>query len=210
MCVQKTPTLSVINAYFFQTLQGYIHYKYRKIKKNLFGNLPERIVELGPGVGTNLRYFKPGTTVLAVEPNQGMHSLLKKNSQKHSVNVELMDLHAEKLPFADSSVDAVVCSWVLCTVDHPDQVLEEVKRVLKVGGKFVFVEHVAAEHGSVIAWIQNSVLKPWKWFFEGCQLNRDTYQSLIKANFSSLIIERRSMPTIFLPIRPHVYGTAIK
>lgn len=210
MCVQKTSALSLVNAYFFQSLQGYIHYKYRKIKRNLFENMPEKIVELGPGVGSNLRYFKPGTTLLAVEPNKTVHSLLKKNSEKYSVHVELMNLSAEKLPFADSSVDAVVCSLVLCTVEKPEQVLKEIQRVLKKGGRFVFLEHVAAEQGSWIEWIQKIVYKPWRWFFEGCHLNRDTYQTLQNANFSSLQIEKRSLPMIFLPIRPHVYGFAIK
>ncbi|PJZ55681.1 class I SAM-dependent methyltransferase [Leptospira barantonii] len=210
MCVQKTPTLSLVNAYFFQTMQGYLHYKYRSIKRKLFENLPDKIVELGPGVGSNLRYFKPGTTLLAVEPNAGMHSLLKKNSEKYSVKIELVNLSAEKLPFADSSVDAVVCSLVLCTVEKPDQVLKEIKRVLKAGGKFVFLEHVAAEHGSWIEWIQKIVFKPWLWFFEGCRLNRDTYQTLQNAEFSNLKIERSSLSTIFLPIRPHIYGIATK
>ncbi|RHX86965.1 class I SAM-dependent methyltransferase [Leptospira stimsonii] len=210
MCVQKTPTLSFVNAYFFQTLQGYLHYKYRKIKRILFEDLPDTVVELGPGVGSNLRYFKPGTKLLAVEPNEGMHSLLKKNSEKYSIKMELMNLSAEKLPFPDSSVDAVVCSLVLCTVEKPDQVLKEIKRVLKKGGKFVFLEHVAAEHGSWIEWIQKIVFRPWLWFFEGCRLNRDTQGTLENANFSSLKLEKRSLPTIFLPIRPHVYGIAIK
>ncbi|TGL82079.1 class I SAM-dependent methyltransferase [Leptospira yasudae] len=210
MCVQKTPTLSIVNARIFQILQNYIHYKYRKIKRDLFEELPDTLVELGPGVGSNLRYFRPGTTLLAIEPNVGMHSLLKKNAETYSVKLELMNLSAEKLPFSDSSVDAVVCSWVLCTVEKPDQVLKEVKRVLKPGGKFVFLEHVAAERGSFLEWIQKIVLKHWKWLFEGCHLNRDTSQTLHNAGFSSLTIETISIPTFFLPIRPHIYGTAIK
>ncbi|AOP33208.1 hypothetical protein A0128_04675 [Leptospira tipperaryensis] len=187
-----------------------MHFKYRRIKRILFEDLPDTVVELGPGVGSNLRYFKPGTTLLAVEPNEGMHPLLKKNSEKYSIKTELMNLSAEKLPFSDSSVDAVVCSLVLCTVEKPDQVLKEIKRVLKKGGKFVFLEHVAAEHGSWIQWIQKTVFRPWLWFFEGCHLNRDTYHTLQSANFSSLKIEKHSLSTIFLPIRPHVYGIAIK
>ncbi|MBM9499066.1 class I SAM-dependent methyltransferase [Leptospira sp. 201903071] len=210
MCVRKISTLSIVNAYFFQTLQGYMHYKYRKIKRILFEDLPDTVVELGPGVGSNLRYFKPGTTLLAIEPNEGMHSLLKTNSEKYSIKTEMMNLSAEKLPFSDSSVDAVVCSLVLCTVDKPDQVLKEIKRVLKTGGKFVFLEHVAAEPGSWIEWIQRIVFRPWLWFFEGCHLNRDTDRLLQSANFSNLKIEKNSIPTIFLPIRPHVYGIAIK
>ncbi|MBM9579011.1 class I SAM-dependent methyltransferase [Leptospira sp. 201903070] len=210
MCVQNASTLSLVNAYFFQILQGYMHYQYRMIKKNLFEDLPDTIVELGPGVGSNLRYFKPGTTLLAVEPNEGMHSLLKKNSEKYSIKTELMNLSAEKLPFPDSSVDAVVCSLVLCSVVEPDQVLKEIRRVLKPGGRFVFLEHVAAEHGSWIYWIQRIVFRPWLWFFEGCHLTRDTHQTLRSANFSNLKIEERSLPTVFLPIRPHVYGIAIK
>ncbi|TGM58317.1 class I SAM-dependent methyltransferase [Leptospira adleri] len=210
MCVQKTPTLSFVNAYFFQTLQGYMHYKYRRIKRILFEDLPDTIVELGPGVGSNLRYFNPGTTLLAVEPNEGMHSLLKKNSERYSIHTKLMNLSAEKLPFPDSSVDAVVCSLVLCTVEKPDQVLKEIKRVLRVGGRLIFLEHVAAKQGSWIERIQRIVFRPWLWFFEGCHLNRDTDQTLRNADFSSLKIERLTLPTIFLPIRPHIYGTAIK
>lgn len=187
-----------------------MHYKYRNIKYNIYANLPNTIVELGPGVGSNMRYYKQNTTLLAIEPNLGMHHLLQKSAQKYKVNLEILNLYADKLPFANSTIDTIVCSLVLCTVEDPILVLNEIKRVLKPGGKFIFLEHVEANKGTLLKWIQDKLHYPWHWFFEGCNLNRDTYNTLIDAGFSNLKIEKLSLKTIFFPIRPHIYGIASK
>ncbi|TGM34003.1 class I SAM-dependent methyltransferase [Leptospira biflexa] len=210
MCSQKIQTLSLVNAYFFQFLQSYMHFKYRKIKNEIFGDLPKFIVELGPGVGSNLRYYKPYTTLLAIEPNQGMHRLLRKNSMRYKINLEILNLYADQLPFSDSSINTIVCSLVLCTVDNPVHVLNEVMRVLKPGGQFIFLEHVEAKKGSILERIQKIIHKPWFWFFEGCNLNRNTFQSIHSAGFSKVKMEKLSLNTIFFPIRPHIYGIAVK
>jgi SAM-dependent methyltransferase len=86
----------------------------------------------------------------------------------------LVKTSAEALPFPDSSVDEVICSLVLCTVDDPTATIAEVLLVLRPGGTFRFVEHVAAHPTSPRRWIQSAIAKPWSWLYEDCQLCRDT------------------------------------
>ena len=127
-------------------------------KRRLLVDLPGTVVELGSGVGANLRYLTPGSTLVAVEPNPAMHARLRRAARRRGVVLDLHPVPAERTGLADASADAVISSLVLCSVTDPAQVLAEVRRVLRPGGRFVFVEHVAAPHGTVLRRLQRSVL----------------------------------------------------
>jgi len=204
------PVRDRINAWFLHALDDYAHRKYRLVKREQFGGLPRRILEIGAGDGANFRYLTPGTHVVALEPNVRMHTYLREAARQHRVTVDVRVGVAERIPLPDASVEAVISSLVLCTVADPEQALAEVRRVLQPGGRFWCVEHVAAPTGTALARIQRWVQRPWRWLFEGCETQRDITQLLRTAGFASVEIRPFTLRTALLPIRPQIAAVALK
>jgi SAM-dependent methyltransferase len=178
------PIRGRLNAWFFAALDGYMHWKYRKIKSRLFQQVPATVVELGSGAGANLRYLPRGTRLIAIEPNVRMHPALRRRAAEQGIELDLRGLRGEELDLATGSVDFVFSSLVLCSVESPEQVIAEVRRVLRPGGRFACVEHVVAPEGSTVCAVQRLIRRPWKWLFEGCELCRDTGATLRSSGFS--------------------------
>lgn len=208
--VAQNPFRSRVNAGFFHLMDGYMHRKYAELKSRCFADLPRVVVEIGAGAGANLRYFRRGTRVIAVEPNLHMHSMLAERAAQNALQLEILPGGAESLAIPDASVDAVVASLVLCTVPDPVGVVREVLRVLRPGGRFICIEHVAAPAGGAIAFLQRAVQRPWRWFFEGCHTHRDTETVLSEAGFSTVSIDRFTWRSIFLPVRPQISAICVK
>ena len=125
---------------------------------------------LGPGIGANFRYVRPGTTVVAVEPNPYMHRSLRLAAERHQIELEIRDVVGERIDLPDASADAVISSLVLCSVANPSRVVSEVRRVLRAGGRYSYLEHVAT--GTFTRRVQHAVGRPWAWVFEGCSCER--------------------------------------
>jgi SAM-dependent methyltransferase len=172
-----------------------------KERARLLSGLEGRVLEIGAGTGLNVPHYGPRADVVYTEPDPHMARRLRGRG------VEVVEAGAESLPFADASFDAVVSTLVLCTVPDVPATLAEVRRVLKPGGKLVFVEHVRAEPGSSLERWQNRLHGPWKAFACGCHCNRDLLSSLTAAGFEADVDrhEWRFMPRI---VRPVVSGSA--
>lgn len=199
-----TLATSRINALIFRVLDGYMHWTYRDKKRSLFADLPDTVVELGAGVGANFRYLRPETRVIAYEPNEHMHAGLRRAARENGVELDLRPVGAERLDLEDASVDAVICSLVLCTVPHPERVLAEVRRVLRPGGTFACIEHVAAPEGSLVRAIQEVTFRPWRAIFEGCHNHRETAETIKDAGFADVDVERFAWRGPFIPVRPQI------
>ncbi|WP_437399099.1 class I SAM-dependent methyltransferase [Flagellimonas lutimaris] len=202
--------LGPINSWMFKMLSGYMDYLFGNSKRELFKNHPQTVVEIGPGAGANMRYLKKGTRLIAIEPNVHMHKNLKKSADKYGIELEIKTLVGESIDLPSNSYDFVICTLVLCSVADPSQCIDQIKRILKPSGKFVFIEHVKANENTMLAYIQNLIHKPWHWFFEGCNTNRDTKVLLERAGFNSLHIESYHLYSPFIPITPQIKGKAIK
>ncbi|WP_411032129.1 class I SAM-dependent methyltransferase [Spongiimicrobium sp. 3-5] len=202
--------LGPLNSWMFKVLSGYMNYLFGKSKRALFKDHPETVVEIGPGAGANIRYLRRGTKLIAVEPNVHMHANLKKCADKYGIRLEIKTLMGEFIDLPDNSCDFVISTLVLCTVQHPSKCVDQIKRILKPSGSFVFIEHVKAKDNSILAFIQKITHKPWHWFFEGCNTNRDTKTLLELAGFSSLKLEKYNSYSPFVPIIPQIRGRAIK
>ena len=126
----------------YTVCSGYIDWHLNQQKVLVYKDLPDTIVELGSGVGANLRYLRSGTKVIAIEPNPYMQAPLRRAAAKRGIDLELRDVTGEKIDLPDASADAVISSLVLCTVDNPAQVVAEVRRILRPGGKSCFAEQV--------------------------------------------------------------------
>lgn len=183
---------------------------YGERKRKLLAGHPQTIVEIGAAYGANFRYLRTGTKVIVIEPNESYNRLLQKRAERYDIEIEIHNSGAEVIGLTSNSVEMVLSSLVLCTVDSPDQVLSEIKRILKKEGQFVFVEHVKANHRSWICWIQNFVKKPWRWVFDGCHVTRNTGKRIRETSFSRVKIEKFNSKTLFVPIIPHVSGIAVK
>lgn len=202
--------LGPINSWIFKVLSGYMNYLFGKTKRALFNNHPETVVEIGPGAGANMRYLRRGTRLIAIEPNLHMHDNLKKAADKYGIHLEIKTVMGEHIDLPNDSCDFVVSTLVLCTVSDPKKCVDQIKRILKPSGVFVFIEHVKAKENSILNVLQKLIHKPWHWFFEGCHTNRDTVSLLKLTGFSSLEIEEYNLYSPFVPIIPQIRGKAIK
>lgn len=177
-------------------------------KRRLLTPLRGDVLEIGPGSGVNFEYFAPDTRWMGIEPNPYMTPYLQESAAKQGRTIDLRAGYTEALPVESESMDAVVSTLVLCSVKDMQRSLAEIRRVLKPGGKYVFIEHVAAPTGSGLRWRQNTIRPLWSFFADGCQPNREIWQELAAAGFHDLEIEHFA---IQVPIvRPHIAGFAIK
>jgi ubiquinone/menaquinone biosynthesis C-methylase UbiE len=175
-------------------------------KRRLFSGLQGRVLEIGPGTGVNFRHLPPGIDWIGVEPNPHMRPFLDRKAAEHGHQATVLEASAEEIPLDDASIDAVVGTLVLCSVPDVTRVLQEVKRVLKPGGEFRFIEHVRAPEGSFHAAWQRTVKPVWKVVACGCHCDRTPWEDLQRAGFAHLEFERFSLP--FPVVRPHIAGRA--
>jgi ubiquinone/menaquinone biosynthesis C-methylase UbiE len=144
---------------YFAWLMSLLSDRYESLvtgrKQPLLSKLRGTIVEIGAGTGANARYLPQGTRWIAIEPNVYMHERLRRRAASHSLHLEIQATPGERLSgINESSIDAVIGTLVLCSVADPAICLSEIRRILKPGGLFVFLEHVAAAHGSLLRTLQ--------------------------------------------------------
>jgi ubiquinone/menaquinone biosynthesis C-methylase UbiE len=166
-----------------------------------------RVVELGAGTGLNLRHYPRGLDALVlVEPDPAMRRRLARRVRRERKDAQILDAGAERLPLADHTVDTVVATFVLCTVDDPQRALSEIHRVLRPGGELLFVEHVRARSARLARW-QDRLSEPWRRFACGCRCNRATIEEMRACGFEVDVAEAswRAMPPI---VRPLAIGRA--
>jgi ubiquinone/menaquinone biosynthesis C-methylase UbiE len=135
-----------------------------------------------------------------------MRKRLERRVRRDGTAAQVIDAGAERLPLGDHSIDTVVSTLVLCTVDDPDAALGEIMRVLRPGGQLLFIEHVRSE-SRVLARLQDRLARPWSAFAAGCRCNRAT-STVIGASGFELELRKakwRAMPPI---IRPLIVGSA--
>jgi SAM-dependent methyltransferase len=202
------PGRGAFNAAFFSVMGPYIERNVREHKQRVYAELPDTVVELGAGVGANLRYLRPGSTLVAIEPNVPMHRRLRLAALRRGVHLDLRDTLAERTELPSASADSVISSLVLCTVTNPADVLAEIRRILRPGGTFRFVEHVAASAGTPTRRLQRAFRRPWAWTFEGCSCERDLAGLLREAGFARVDIEPYRLHTPFVPFNTQIAGIA--
>jgi SAM-dependent methyltransferase len=135
---------------------------------------------------------------------------LRLASNGGEVRVELSDAAAGALPFSDGEFDAVVSTLVLCSVADPPRALEEIHRVLKPGGRLVFIEHVAAQDGSSRLRWQRRLEPLWKRVMGNCHLTRDTEAAIRAAGFALGEVQRESLRKAMPIVRPSIRGVATR
>lgn len=174
----------------------------RRLRRTLLRDAQGRVVEIGAGTGLNVAHYPDAVDeLLLTEPEAGMRRKLARRLERHRRAAHIHDAPAERLPLADASVDTVIATLVLCTVDDPEGALREVARVLRPNGQLLFIEHVRAS-SRFLAACQDKLVRPWRGFAGGCVCNRPTLDLLRACGFTVEAADAvwRGMPAIVHPL----------
>lgn len=167
-------------------------------------------LEIGLGTGLNLPCYPAHVrTITAVDPNAGMHRLARRRAEQTGVAVDQRVLGGEQLPFADASFDCVVSTFTLCSIDEVGRALGEVYRVLRPGGRFLFLEHGLSPEPGVRKWQRRLNWLEMR-LADGCRLDRNIKELIAAQPFVS--VEAAESYLEKTP-RTHGYlyrGTAVK
>lgn len=139
------------------------------------------VLEIGFGTGLNLPFYQQVNTLYALEPNPDIYHLAAQRVHETPFEVQHIQARAEKLPFADRSLDHIVSTWTLCSIANLELALDEVYRVLKAGGTLHLVEHVLHNDNRTIQRLQNLLTPIQKRAADGCHLNRNIERAIIDA-----------------------------
>jgi ubiquinone/menaquinone biosynthesis C-methylase UbiE len=177
-------------------------------RRELLSRAHGDVLEIGAGTGANIAHYPSAVRRLVLaEPNAGMRARLKRKMGKRS-DVTVIDATAEAIPLPDKAFDVVVSTLVLCSVDSPGRSLAEVWRLLRPGGQFLFLEHVAAEgRPERLRW--QRLLEPaWRCMAGNCHLTRNTAGAIAEMGFHVSDVRRESIRRVAGVVRPSIRGVA--
>jgi ubiquinone/menaquinone biosynthesis C-methylase UbiE len=172
------------------------------VRSEVLSGAHGRLLIVGSGPGHDLDHLPPAvTSVVAVEPSPSMRAASRPRigaARARGIEVELVDAVGEHLPLPDDSVDSVLFSYVLCSVESMEQVLAETRRVLHPGGTVCVLEHVRAEPGTWTDRLQRavSVGGMWPFLMGGCHCRRDTRAALADAGFHVESLAERTLVNV--------------
>lgn len=185
----------------------------REMRGELLAGARGRTLELGAGTGLNLEHYPPAVDELVLtEPDPYMARKLRARIASEGGRgraVEVVESGAEALPFDDASFDSVVSTLVLCSVDQPERVLDEAARVLRPGGRLLFLEHVRSDDPRLARW-QDRLERPWGFVGAGCHPNRPTPQTLASSGLEVESLEHGRLPKAPPIVRPLIRGIAVR
>ncbi|HEX3911378.1 MAG TPA: class I SAM-dependent methyltransferase [Solirubrobacteraceae bacterium] len=179
----------------------------RARRGELLANARGLTLEIGSGTGLSLPHYpRQLDRLVLAEPDPAMRARLERQAKRLRPEASVIDAPAERLPFADGTVDTVVSMLVLCTVDAPELALREIARVLAPDGQLLFIEHIRAA-SRVRAFLQERLAAPWRTFANGCRCDQETVMMMAACGFQLDVSEAawRGMPAI---VKPLVYGCA--
>jgi ubiquinone/menaquinone biosynthesis C-methylase UbiE len=176
----------------------------RTRRRALLAGAHGRVLEIGAGTGLNIDHYPAAVDELVLtEPEPGMCWRLQQRAAASGRDATVVQAGAEDLPFPDGSFDAVVSTMVLCTVPDPAAAMAEIRRLLRPGGRLLFIEHVRADDEPRLARWQDRLEAPWRAFGEGCRCNQPTLRLLDEAGLRPTRLGHdrwRGMPRIVAPL----------
>lgn len=200
--------------WIFPRLLDWASGKMDRERTELIAQARGQVLELGSGTGANFRFYSDSLdTLWALEPESPVMVRAEHARQQIPVaqagKIHLICGDGHHLPFADNTLDTVICCLVLCTVPDPERMLAEVHRVLKPEGQLLVFEHVAANSDSprLQDW-QNRLNPIWRTFACGCELNRPTRKTIERAGFRFERIRDERHPDYPRIVSPIILGVA--
>jgi SAM-dependent methyltransferase len=174
------------------------------------------VLELGAGTGEGFKHYSPNrqkgpsvTGVVAIDPDPTMVRTASRRRHEVPVLLHLVQGRGEALPFRDGAFDTVVATLVLCSVDDPVRSLSELRRVLRPGGRLLFLEHVRAAAPRLARW-QDRLEGLWGAFAGGCHPNRPTLETICEAGFEIRNVEHFDLKPGVPIVHPHIQGSAVR
>jgi ubiquinone/menaquinone biosynthesis C-methylase UbiE len=157
----------------------------RKQREKIVPRASGDVLELGIGSGLNLPHYdrKKVRRIWGLDPSEGMRKLAARRASESGLDVELIGLDDDAIPLDDHSVDSVLVTFTLCTIPDVGAALEEVRRVMKPGGRLYYCEHGQAPDENVQRW-QRRLNGPWQRISGGCNMDRDIPSLLTGAGFT--------------------------
>jgi ubiquinone/menaquinone biosynthesis C-methylase UbiE len=182
----------------------------REMRREALAEAHGRTIDIGAGTGLNVGLYPPTVSELVLaEPDPHMLKKLRTKLVDSGREAEVVQASAKRLPFEDDSFDTAVFTLVLCTVPDPKAALAEAARILRPGGKLIFVEHVRSEDPGLARW-QDRLEKPWRFLGDGCHCNRDTVATIEASPFELSHVEKDQLPKAPPLVRPLVRGSAVQ
>jgi ubiquinone/menaquinone biosynthesis C-methylase UbiE len=195
-------------ALYDRSLKGTEEAGLREMRRETLSEARGRTIDIGAGTGANLGLYPQTVTELVLsEPDKYMVRRLRHRLAETDQRVQLIEAPAARLPFEDASFDTAVFTLVLCTVPDPEAALAEVARLLRPGGRMLFLEHVRAEDAGLARW-QDRLERPWRFFGDGCHCNRDTVATIEASPLTLERVERGRLPKAPPLVRPMARGSA--
>lgn len=172
-----------------------------ELRRDLLSEVQGQILEIGFGTGLNLEYYPPSISkITVIDNNPGMRRRAQKRLRSLKIKVDYQLLSGERLPFPAEAFDSVVSTFTLCSIKNVFQALSEVRRILKPGGKFYFLEHGKSKDPKVVR-LQNWLTPLQKRLADGCHLNRNIEEFIKEASLKII-----SCKTFYLPDTPKFAG----
>jgi ubiquinone/menaquinone biosynthesis C-methylase UbiE len=179
----------------------------RALRQGLLADATGSVLELGAGTGMNLLHYDGNVDSLVVtEPEPAMLRRLQRKAREQAPLAKVLRAPAEDLPFEDDTFDTVVSTLVLCGVDDQERALREARRVLRPGGRLLFMEHVRSDDPAYarfqdrMNWLNRLVVH--------CDCNRPTLTTIEGAGFHVERLERTMLPKAPKFVRPLIVGSA--
>lgn len=172
-----------------------------KHRQKLLSQVDGDVLEVGFGTGLNLPFYPAHVRgITTVDPNAGMHRLAQRRVRKSGIKIDQRILSGERLPFVDNRFDCAVSTFTLCSIANVGQALSELYRVLKPGGRFLFLEHGLSQEPSVQKWQRRLNWLEMR-LADGCHLDRNMKALVAARPFSSVEIEE-----FYLEKTPRTHG----
>jgi ubiquinone/menaquinone biosynthesis C-methylase UbiE len=163
-------------------------------RERVIGAAEGRVLEIGVGSGRNLPFYRPPVReVLALEPAPRLVAMARSASRATVMPVRFVEASAEAIPLDQHSVDTIVTTWTLCSIPQAATALADMRRVVRPGGKLLFVEHGLAPDEGVRRW-QDRLTPAWRRISGGCHLNRPIRSMIEGAGFRIDRIETGYIP----------------
>ncbi|MDX6588621.1 MAG: hypothetical protein QOI31_3094 [Solirubrobacterales bacterium] len=183
-------------------------------RRELLSEARGRTLEIGAGSGFNLPHYTEAVTELVVsEPSPHMQQHLRQRLASDPPPVgswEIVEASAESLPFDDASFDTVTGGFIMCSIPDPEGALAEIARVLKPGGRYIFLEHVHAGDGTMLGRFQDLIEIPHRYIAAGCHPNRRTWELIEDSPLEVERMERGEQPKAPPSVKPTILGSAVR
>jgi len=177
------------------------------LRQRLLADASGRVLEVGGGTGANLPFYGPGVESLTItEPEPPMLRRLERRVHEQAPQTKVLRAPAEDLPFDDDTFDVAVSTLVLCGVEDQSRALRELRRVLRPGGRLIFIEHVRSDEPGLARWQDR--LNGLSRFVACCNCNRRTLNSIKAEGFEVTDVEHTSLKKVPPFVRPLIAGTA--